>query len=72
MGGRYRTSDLKEYPSELSRFLALAFLDVFTDMIPDGVADNDLPPEGSALYVPLDPFFEFVQQHDCALGGEAR
>eukprot|EP00959_Pyramimonas_sp_CCMP1952_P352441 7384407-Pyramimonas_sp.AAC.1 len=71
-GGQYRTASLKEYPSDLSRFLAMVVLDAVSPGLPKGLSGYDIPEEALNFYVPLDPFYEFVQQHDCALGGAAR
>ena len=67
--GSYRTTALKEYPSELCRFLAAIFLEDCPSDVVDEVPGIEVPEAVADLYVPLDPYVEFVQQHDCALGG---
>ena len=67
----FRTAPLKTYPSALCRFLAAIFLEDCPSGVIDGLPGDEVPDEAKGFFIPLDPYAEFVTQHDCALGGAA-
>ena len=67
--GGYKTAGLKEYPSELCRFLAAVFLEDCPADVQDALPEDEVPELAQGFFIPLDPYAEFEQQHDCALRG---
>ena len=67
--GAYRTAAAKEYPPGLCKIMATAVLDAarrHLALVPAGAVEHE--EEYARFYVPLDPYAEFVMQHDCAAG----
>ena len=66
--GAWNTAPAKQYPADLCGELAAAFYDAirsrWSDI--DGEADfTDLTEDEMELFMPLDPFYDFAQAHDC-------
>ena len=67
--GQYRTAAAKVYPPKMCELLAKSMHDFLklhfaqTNLTGHAQIQNI---EFSQFYIPLDPYFEFQQQHDCA------
>ena len=66
--GVHLTVPAKMYPPTLCRIFAAAFFDYAVDRLGHLETDGqvDIPAGIESFYVPLDPFFDFEMQHDCA------